>query len=407
MATKPISFADDVPDIGPTGGLRVLPISPHILASIRLLVLDRKDAVSSPADDVSHSAVHLKLLGRLLRHKTTFTVDILPGRAASFTVDSLFGDDGSAGDRGGLSDSSSEWGYVSPDTVVMISGGGVCGVCLNQPDADRESEADGTFVKNLAWQVQLVLERRMKGAAGGALAGLLQSSWQHGTAILLYGASGSGKSRVVRALSRDLKVPCIVVKPGELSAMHGTRADAVLRSVYDATNQLNSCLILLDDLDLLVPRPSRQAGSPVTPVELAVRGFLSAVLGSPWRTTRIAVIATVRSPSLVSTRVLRFFSCCLAVPGPCMDRRTGLVLRALNGARADVQVRRNMLCNIVREPIHYACRATVWRPSWALSSVLPLEMNWLRPDSRSLLNGWKWNFGTEPGSEAQEPRSEK
>ncbi|HRJ27388.1 MAG TPA: AAA family ATPase [Fimbriimonadaceae bacterium] len=80
----------------------------------------------------------------------------------------------------------------------------------------------------------------------------LNVAWKRG--ILLLGAPGNGKTHLIRALARSLKLPTLYVK--SLEAQHSA-AQSVVATAFQRARKLAPCLFVLEDLDTLIEGKTR------------------------------------------------------------------------------------------------------------------------------------------------------
>lgn len=77
-------------------------------------------------------------------------------------------------------------------------------------------------------------------------------AWRRGA--LFIGPPGNGKTHCVRALVRDMSVPCLYVQ----SLQHRSyESEQLLQKVFDRARRLRPCVLIFEDLDALVDRSNQ------------------------------------------------------------------------------------------------------------------------------------------------------
>jgi transitional endoplasmic reticulum ATPase len=72
--------------------------------------------------------------------------------------------------------------------------------------------------------------------------------------ILLYGAPGTGKTLLAKALARESEVNFIAVKGPQILSMWVGESERGVREVFRKARQAAPCIVFLDELDALAPR---------------------------------------------------------------------------------------------------------------------------------------------------------
>ena len=78
--------------------------------------------------------------------------------------------------------------------------------------------------------------------------------------VLLYGASGTGKTRLAKAACVSAGATLVEVSATEVSEGKAGEAEALLREKFSLAKENAPAVLLLDELDTLVPKSSGEGG---------------------------------------------------------------------------------------------------------------------------------------------------
>lgn len=81
--------------------------------------------------------------------------------------------------------------------------------------------------------------------------------------ILLYGPPGTGKTHLARAIASSTNSSVLVVNGPELSSAYHGETEAKLRDVFKEAREKSPCIVVLDEVDALVPKREDGAGGEV------------------------------------------------------------------------------------------------------------------------------------------------
>ncbi|EIW81549.1 AAA-domain-containing protein [Coniophora puteana RWD-64-598 SS2] len=81
--------------------------------------------------------------------------------------------------------------------------------------------------------------------------------------ILLHGPPGTGKTHLARAIAASTRSSVLVVNGPELSSAYHGETEAKLRDVFREAREKSPCIVVLDELDALVPRREDAGGGEV------------------------------------------------------------------------------------------------------------------------------------------------
>ncbi|KAJ7069889.1 AAA family ATPase [Mycena amicta] len=124
--------------------------------------------------------------------------------------------------------------------------------------------------------------------------------------ILLHGPPGTGKTHLARAIAASTKSSVLVINGPELSSAYHGETEAKLRDVFKEAHEKSPCIVVLDEVDALVPRREDGAGGEV---EKRVVATLLTLLDGMADTTddrsRVVVIGTTNRPNAIDPALRR------------------------------------------------------------------------------------------------------
>ncbi len=120
--------------------------------------------------------------------------------------------------------------------------------------------------------------------------------------ILLYGAPGTGKTLLAKAVATESEANFILVKGPELLSKWVGESEKAVRKVFEKARQTAPTIIFFDELDSLVPRRGTRSDNPVT--ERVVNQILTEMDGLV-DLNDVVVIAATNRPDIIDTALLR------------------------------------------------------------------------------------------------------
>ena len=120
--------------------------------------------------------------------------------------------------------------------------------------------------------------------------------------ILLYGAPGTGKTMLAKAVANESQANFILVKGPELLSKWVGESEKAVREVFKKARQVSPCIIFFDEIDSLAPRRGASSDSHVS--ERVVNQLLTEIDGLE-EMHDVVIIAATNRPDIVDTALLR------------------------------------------------------------------------------------------------------
>jgi AAA family ATPase len=126
----------------------------------------------------------------------------------------------------------------------------------------------------------------------------------------LHGPPGTGKTHLARAIASSTKSAVLVINGPELSSAYHGETEAKLRDVFREAREKSPCIVVLDEVDALVPRREDGAGGEV---EKRVVATLLTILDgievddadAEGGSGRVVVIGTTNRPNAIDPALRR------------------------------------------------------------------------------------------------------
>ncbi len=120
--------------------------------------------------------------------------------------------------------------------------------------------------------------------------------------ILLYGAPGTGKTMLAKAVATETESNFILVKGPELLSKWLGESEKAVRDIFKKARQVSPTVICFDEIDALASKRGGHADSRVT--ESVVNQMLTEMDGLE-ELTNVVVIATTNRPDIIDSALLR------------------------------------------------------------------------------------------------------
>ncbi|MBI2654446.1 CDC48 family AAA ATPase [Candidatus Woesearchaeota archaeon] len=120
--------------------------------------------------------------------------------------------------------------------------------------------------------------------------------------ILLFGAPGTGKTLLAKAVANESEANFILVKGPELLSKWVGESEKAVREVFKKARQVSPCIIFFDEIDALAPRRGASSDSHVS--ERVVNQLLTEIDGLE-DLHDVVIIAATNRPDIVDTALLR------------------------------------------------------------------------------------------------------
>jgi len=138
--------------------------------------------------------------------------------------------------------------------------------------------------------------------------------------ILLYGAPGTGKTMLAKAVATESKANFISVKGPELLSKWVGESEKAVREIFKKARQTSPSIIFFDEIDSLAPRRSESSDSKVS--ERVVNQLLTEMDGLE-SMQNVVVLAATNRPDMLDTSLLRpgRFDRIILTPVPSLKTR--------------------------------------------------------------------------------------
>jgi transitional endoplasmic reticulum ATPase len=120
--------------------------------------------------------------------------------------------------------------------------------------------------------------------------------------ILLYGAPGTGKTLLAKAVANESQANFILVKGPELLSKWVGESEKAVREIFKKARQVSPCIIFFDEIDSLAPKRGASSDSHVS--ERVVNQMLTEIDGLE-EMHDVVIIAATNRPDIVDTALLR------------------------------------------------------------------------------------------------------
>jgi len=123
----------------------------------------------------------------------------------------------------------------------------------------------------------------------------------------LHGPPGTGKTHLARAIASSTNSSVLVINGPELSSAYHGETESKLRGVFKEARAKSPSIVILDEVDALVPRREEGAGGEV---EKRVVATLLTILdgidnASTTSEDRVVVIGTTNRPNAIDPALRR------------------------------------------------------------------------------------------------------
>ncbi len=120
--------------------------------------------------------------------------------------------------------------------------------------------------------------------------------------ILLYGAPGTGKTMLAKAVANESDANFILIKGPSLLSKWVGESEKAVRKIFDKARQTSPCIICFDELDAIAPKRGVMGDSQVT--ERVVNQLLTEMDGIE-ELNQVVIIACTNRPDMIDTALLR------------------------------------------------------------------------------------------------------
>ena len=128
--------------------------------------------------------------------------------------------------------------------------------------------------------------------------------------VLLYGFPGCGKSLLIKGLSAECGLPCLVVSPSILLRKYVGETNQQCRSLFSLAQKLSPCILCIDEVDGLFRERSEWEHDVTRDLKCDFMQYLDGIAGvsDSSEGRKILVAATTNRPFDVDSAILRRLS---------------------------------------------------------------------------------------------------
>ncbi|KAL1680152.1 P-loop containing nucleoside triphosphate hydrolase protein [Schizophyllum commune] len=121
--------------------------------------------------------------------------------------------------------------------------------------------------------------------------------------LLLHGPPGTGKTHLARAIAAAARAAVVVVNGPELSSAYHGETEGRLRAVFEDAAARSPCIVVLDEVDALVPRREDGGGEVEARVVATLLTLLDGVQADD--AGQVIVVATTNRPNAIDPALRR------------------------------------------------------------------------------------------------------
>ncbi|MBN1377429.1 CDC48 family AAA ATPase [Candidatus Woesearchaeota archaeon] len=120
--------------------------------------------------------------------------------------------------------------------------------------------------------------------------------------VLLYGAPGTGKTLLAKAVATETEANFILIKGPELLSKWVGESERAVRKIFEKARQSSPCIICFDEIDAIAPRRGVSADSHAT--ERVINQLLTEMDGLQ-PLNEVMIVATTNRPDIIDPAFLR------------------------------------------------------------------------------------------------------
>lgn len=139
--------------------------------------------------------------------------------------------------------------------------------------------------------------------------------------VLIYGAPGTGKTMLAKAVANESKANFILVKGPELLSKWVGESEKAVRKVFEKARQTSPTIIFFDEIDSLAPRRGGGNGEDSHVTERVVNQLLTEMDGLQ-ELNDIIIMGATNRPDIIDTALLRPGRFDRIILAPVPDKRT-------------------------------------------------------------------------------------
>lgn len=122
----------------------------------------------------------------------------------------------------------------------------------------------------------------------------------------MHGPPGTGKTHLARAIASSTKSSVLIINGPELSSAYHGETESKLREVFKEAKEKSPCIVVLDEVDALVPRREDSAGGEVEKrVVATLLTILDGMDEGEDSVGKVVVIGTTNRPNAIDPALRR------------------------------------------------------------------------------------------------------
>ena len=125
------------------------------------------------------------------------------------------------------------------------------------------------------------------------------------TGLLLFGASGTGKTHMAHALAHELKQHCIDVSASSILGQYLGESEQAVRQLFAAARRAAPCTLIFDDIETLAPKRAAAHDDVASSVGARVLSTMLNEMDGVSEKGGVFVVGCTSNISLVDDAVLR------------------------------------------------------------------------------------------------------
>ncbi|KAL7566241.1 hypothetical protein ACA910_011304 [Epithemia clementina (nom. ined.)] len=163
------------------------------------------------------------------------------------------------------------------------------------------------------------------------------------TGVLLYGFPGCGKSFLIKGVSSEASIPCLVISPSVLLRKYVGETNQQCRSLFSLAQKLAPCILCIDEVDGLFRERNEWEHEVSRDLKTEFLQYLDGMMGNALTDTRgnkrrNLVIAATNRPFDVDPAILRRLTQSYFIDLPDFSTRSAILRHMLRSVPTDPKI---------------------------------------------------------------------